>query len=512
VFVGIDLGTTTSLAAVVDDQMNTEILQIGAERLIPSAVYFPPTWQPGQDAVVGSSALARRQLHPDRVVIDSKREMEAADYRFRVGDFRVSAEDVATQILGFFRRELEHRTGQAVRDAVVTVPAYFQHLGKSHTRKAALAAGFESVRILQEPVAAALAYHAQQPLEPGERLFVFDLGGGTLDTSVLLVQGERIEVEVFDGDDRLGGADFDACLLDFLLDRFRQQFAFDFRKRFAPVFAARALAKLSAEARKTKEALSSLQDVPVRVVLIDEDDEDYELRTSVSRIDFEQVSLPLLERMDKVVARTLDTAGPVSIDRVALVGGSSRIPFVTRRLGELLKQAPYQDQMPDELVARGAGLFHMVTRMAKAGGQASIPQVRFVSAHSLGILVDQDRLAVLIPKGTLLPAEFTEGFTTVEDNQEEIDLEVYMGEHLECCSAKNQLVGEGTISGIELGVAGKADVSVTFCLSEEDLLKVEAVDNVTGAREDFELRPGARSEAGDDDSWAEEDLDEEDED
>lgn len=486
-FVGIDLGTTTTLAAIVDERLNTEILRVESTGIVPSAVYFPPGWKPGDQAIVGRSALARKQLHPERVVLDSKREIESPGYVYDLGDATVSPEEIATQILMFFKSEIERKYGEEVNEAVITVPAYFQHIGKSRTKLAAQAAGFEFVRILQEPVAAALAYHSQQPLDVGERLFVFDLGGGTLDTSILRVDQDKLEVETFDGDHRLGGADFDACILELLLADFQKQFAFDFRKRFERNFAERALARLAAVARETKEALSSLPEVPVRAVVVDEDDEDYEFTTSISRSRFEDASAPLLTRIEEVISRTLARAESDALDRVALVGGSSRVPFIAKRVGELLGQAPFLDQMPDELVARGAGLFQATTKMVSANGVAPLPEVRFVSAHSLGIGIKGNRLSVVIPKGSALPALETKRFTTTQDNQQAIVLAVYMGEHEQDCAENNELVGSGRITGIELGPAGEPTVSVTFRLSEEDLLAVEAVDAVTGAHEEFKL-------------------------
>lgn len=507
---GIDLGTTNSLVGTVESGFPLLLADAEGRRLVPSVVHFPEDGAP----LTGHAAARLRAIAPERTVASVKRLVgrrfadlapdETDDLGYRVvagpGGWAeidlgagkcLSPEDVSAEILKALKSQaesaLELAPGSVTR-AVITVPAYFNDGQRNATKRAGERAGFTVERILNEPTAAALAYGLDK-LDESSRVAVYDLGGGTFDLSILELREGVFQVIATDGDTRLGGDDLDAALADFL----RQEF--DLPENLSAIQSA----TLLAEARRVKEALSDLDNVEARLPFFAEG---RSFSAMVSRDLFEKLARPFVERTRVHCLRALGAAGLISVtdqtgydrrsypvssekrlDRVILVGGSSRIPLVRKTVAEVFGMEPDLSQHPDEAVALGAAI--------QAGilcGRVRQVVLLDVTPLSLGIETFGGLMNVIIPRNTTIPAKAGELFTNALPNQESMLVRVLQGERE--MARDNWELGRFSLE-FAPGPKGSARVGVQFSIDANGILTVLARDTATGVDRVLEIRDAA---------------------
>ena len=472
IIVGIDLGTTNSEVAVVQDG-KARVLLVDGDPILPSVVGLADDGR----LLVGQAARNQWVLAPERTVRSIKRKM-GQDVTVPLGDQTLRPQEISAMILRKLKEAAERELGVPVNKAVVTVPAYFNDSQRQATREAGSLAGLEIVRILNEPTAAALTY---TPSPTGsERFLVYDLGGGTFDVSIVQAEAGVFEVLASHGDTQLGGDDFDELLLTHLADEFLELFGFDLRS--TPVARARLLR--AAEAAKRR-----LSDHPFTRIeeefIAEKDGVPLHLNTEISREEFEALIRPSLDRTLDCVQKALDDARLTAsrIDRVVLVGGSTRTPLIGNLLEERLGQPASREVHPDLCVALGAAI-----QAAIIAGQDVGAVLVDITPHSLGIKcleMPNDfgyspnvyKFATIVKRNTPLPASRSEAFCTVADSQPSVDIEVYQGESDDV--RRNHRVGKFLIEGLARVPAGN-QILVQVDLTLDGMLKVSAREKATG--------------------------------
>ena len=474
--VGIDLGTTHSLVGVYDAGLVALLAGAEGDFLTPSVVYFPETGDP----VVGQAALRSGTLHPARTVVSIKRMMgrrvgeELVDdlaypivgvpgtpARVQLGQRHFSPEEISAFILRKLRADAERALGCEVRQAVITVPAYFNDAQRNATKSAAEMAGLEAVRILNEPTAAALAYGLERLEEKG-RIAVYDLGGGTFDISILEMNGGVFQVLSTHGNTRLGGDDIDARIADAFAGRLGVEVP-------GPELASR----LRELAREAKHHLSEAETFLVRIPFAEGQAKEW----TFTRADLERLALPILERTRASCVRALADARLEASDlrEVILVGGSTRMPLVRRLVEEIFGKAPNLSQNPDEAVARGATL-----QAAILSGALNEVVLLDVTPLSLGIETFGGLMNVIIPRNTTIPCKAGEMFTNAVAGQRSMLLRVLQGERE--MAADNWELGRFELP-FEPASKGQARVGVQFAIDANGILSVLARDTRTGSEQ-----------------------------
>jgi len=469
--VGIDLGTTFSVVAFVDAQGRPTTIPNAVGNLItPSVVLF------GSDGTyVGEEAVQAAAMETDRVAVCVKRDMGAKYFRETINGQHLPPEVVSSYILRKLMADAGRRLGE-VRDAVITVPAYFDEPRRQATINAGRLAGINVLDIINEPTAAAIAFgHQQGSLSNGRtrgekpvRLVVYDLGGGTFDVTVVEVTGDSFRVLATDGDVQLGGRDWDAILADTIADRFVKEHREDPRANPESKF------ELFRVAEQAKRSLSERQQAIVVFSHVG-----VRFKTTITRSEFEKLTESLLERTRITTSLVLQQAG-VSwemIDSVLLVGGSTRMPMVEQMLQGLAGKTPDRSVSADEAVAHGAALFADLLRQKKATGGSGRFSIVNVNSHSLGIVGVDTRLRrrinkILIPKNSPLPASKTRRFKTAKENQRSLLIRVVEGENEqpEACSQ----VGSFVIRDLPKGLPKGWPIEVSYRYDGSGCLKVSA--------------------------------------
>jgi Fe-S protein assembly chaperone HscA len=484
--VGIDLGTTNSLVAYVDRGAPRVIPDAEGRALLPSIVAYTP-----QGVLVGDAA--RRQLvrNPARTIYSVKRLMgrgyedvqgelahlpfevvpAAEVVRIRVGEREVTPPEVSAQILRALKQRAEAALGEKVEQAVVTVPAYFNDSQRQATKDAGRIAGLDVLRIVNEPTAASLAYGLQK-LAQGT-IAVYDLGGGTFDISILRVKDGVFEVLATNGDTHLGGDDFDRVLVDWLLEDIRAAHGAD----FSGDAEARQELRLAAEAAKCRLSFEPRTQLAIPFG-------DFVYRRDIAREDLEARFGPLVERTLGPCRMALRDAGlePADVDEVVLVGGSTRVPLVRRRVEALFGKAPHSQLNPDEVVALGAA----VQAQILAGGITDMLLLD-VTPLSLGIETLGGIVSILIARNTTIPTMAKEQFTTSVDGQTVVDLHVLQGERE--LARDNRSLARFELRGIDPMPAGMPKIEVTFLIDANGILQVHAKELRTGKESSIEVRP-----------------------
>lgn len=470
VIVGIDLGTTNSEIAYIKDGQPYVIPDENGDLMLPSVVGLAEDGR----LMVGHAARNQMLLAPERTVQSIKRHM-GEDISVPLGDQAYTPQEISAMLLRTLRERAERHLGGAVQRAVITVPAYFNDAQRQATREAGELAGLNVVRVINEPTAAALTYDTDQ--WDLKRLLVYDLGGGTFDVSIVQVQENVVEVLASHGDTQLGGDDFDALLATHIMQRFEAEHAYDMRQ--SPAARARVL-------RAAEEAKKQLSDAPFVDIqeeyIAEKDGTPLHLTMEIARTDFEDLVRPLLDKTITCVGQALDDAGlnPSQLDKVLLVGGSTRSPIVAEMLEERLRQLTHQEVHPDLCVAMGAAI-----QAAIIDGQDIGPVLVDVTPHSLGIRClgvmhghyTDDVFSRIITRNTSLPASRSEAYQTAVDNQKTVEIEVYQGEDEN--ARANILVGEFTVEGLASVPAGN-EVLVHMNLSLDGILQVTATEKHTG--------------------------------
>jgi molecular chaperone DnaK len=485
--IGIDLGTTNSVVAVMEGGSPTVITTSEGGRLCPSVVGF----NKNQERLVGQTAKRQSVINAENTVYSIKRFMgrhyddvavERGMVPFQVtrgpaGDARVklpmtgkeyTPQEISAMILAKLRSDAEAYLGETVSKAVITVPAYFNDSQRQATKDAGRIAGLEVLRIINEPTAAALAYGLDK--KENETILVFDLGGGTFDVSILEVGGGVIEVKATNGDTHLGGDDWDERIVNYVADEFKKEQGIDLRQD------RQALQRLREASEKAKIELSSVMETEINLPYISADASGPKhLQMKLSRAKFEQLTEDLLKRCRDPFSAALKDANlnAEKIDEVVLVGGATRMPMVQDLVRSLINKEPHKGVNPDEVVAVGAAI-----QAGVLGGEVKDVLLLDVTPLSLGVETLGGVMTTLIERNTTIPIKKTEVFSTAEDGQTAVDIHVLQGERP--MANDNMTLGHFRLDGIPPSPRGVPQVEVTFDIDANGILNVTAKDKATG--------------------------------
>jgi len=492
--IGIDLGTTNSCVAVMEGGEPTVLENSEGGRTTPSVVAFTDSGE----RLVGTVAKRQAVMNPERTIFSIKRFMgrkEAevkeeetivpykvvpgpnGDVRIDVDDKQYSPPEISAMILQKLKADAEAKLGTEVDSAVITVPAYFNDDQRQATKDAGKVAGLEVKRIINEPTAAALAYGLDKQ-GTDEKILVFDLGGGTFDVSVLEIGDGVFEVKATSGDNHLGGDNWDAKIVDWIVAEFKKDQGVDLAAD------KRALQRLYEAAEKAKIELSTAQETQISLPFITAvDGEPRHLEMKLTRAKLAELTSDLLERVVGPVKRALADAGE-SVDHVILVGGMTRMPAVQEKVKELTGKDPHQGVNPDEVVAIGAAI-----QAGVLAGDVKDVLLLDVTPLTLGIETKGGVMTKLIERNTTIPSKKSEIFSTAEDNQPSVEVHVLQGER-EMASG-NKSLGKFQLTGIPPAMRGTPQIEVTFDIDANGILNVSAKDLGTGKEQKIEIKGGS---------------------
>ena len=471
---GIDLGTTNSAFAVMEGGDPEIIVNSEGERTTPSVVAFDDS-----ERLVGKPAKNQAVKNPEETIQSIKRHMGEDDYTVELDDEEYTPEQVSAMILQKIKHDAEEYLGDEVEKAVITVPAYFNDRQRQATKDAGEIAGFEVERIVNEPTAASMAYGLDD--ESDQTVLVYDLGGGTFDVSILDLGGGVYEVVATNGDNDLGGDDWDQAIIDWLAEEFENEHGIDLTED------RQALQRLKDAAEEAKIELSSRKEAEINLPFITAtDDGPVHLEKSITRAKFESLTEDLIERTVEPTEQALEDAGydKGDIDEVLLVGGSTRMPQVQEKVESLTGQEPKKNVNPDEAVALGAAIQGGVL-----SGDVDDIVLLDVTPLSLGVEVKGGLFERLIEKNTTIPTEESKIFTTAAANQTQVQIRVFQGERE--IAEENELLGEFALSGIPPAPAGTPQIEVTFSIDENGIVNVSAEDQGSGNSEEITIEGGA---------------------
>ncbi len=464
--IGIDLGTTNSCVAVMEGGEAEVIPNAEGGRTTPSVVGFSKTGE----RFVGQTAKRQAVANPDRTISSIKREM-GSDYAVKIGGKKYTPQEISAMILQKLKADAEAYLGDTVDSAVITVPAYFTDSQRQATKDAGKIAGLEVERIINEPTAAALAYGVDK--EEPQKIMVYDLGGGTFDVSILDIDGGVIEVLATAGNNRLGGDDFDQCVVDYLLKEFKKETRMDLRKDAA------AMQRVREAAEKAKIELSGVTSTSVNLPYLAVGPEGpVHMDLTLTRAKFNELTGHLVEKTMGPVQQALSDAGLKSADlsKVLMVGGSSRIPAVQEAVKRFTGKDPFKGINPDECVAMGAAL-----QSGVLSGQVTGLLLLDVTPLSLGIETLGGVCTRLIDRNTTLPITKSQIFSTAQNFQTSVEINVLQGERQ--MARDNKSLGKFKLTGIRRAPRGVPQIEVTFNIDANGIVNVSAKDLGTGKQQ-----------------------------
>ena len=460
--IGIDLGTTNSCVSVMEGGKPVVIVNADGNRTTPSVVGFSKTGE----RLVGDVAKRQAVTNHERTVISIKRHM-GTDYKVTIDDKKFSPQEISAIILQKLKADAEAHLGESVTEAVITVPAYFTDSQRQATKDAGRIAGLDVKRIINEPTAAALAYGLDNEHE--QKILVYDLGGGTFDVSVIDIGDGVIEVLATSGDNHLGGDDFDQKIIDYLVQEFNKQEGIDLSQDKV------AMQRLKEAAETAKKELSQKTSANVLIPFICAGGQS--LDVTITRAKFDELTADLVERTMGPVRTALSDAGisPSELDKVLLVGGSTRIPAVQDAVKRITGKEPFKGINPDECVAVGAAI-----QGGKLSGEAGSGDILLldVTPLTLGIETMGGVATAVIPKNTTIPTKKSQVFSTAADNQPAVDIHVVQGERP--MANDNKTLGNFKLDGIMPAPRGIPQIEVTFDIDANGIVKVSAKDLGTG--------------------------------
>ena len=474
--VGIDLGTTNSVVAVLEGGEPSVIANAEGNRTTPSIVAFK-----SEEVLVGELAKRQAITNPDNTVRSIKRKV-GTNWKETFEGKEYTPQEISARILQKLKRDAESYLGDDVTEAVITVPAYFNDAQRQATKEAGQIAGLNVLRIINEPTAASLAYGLENSED--QKILVFDLGGGTFDVSVLEISEGVFEVKSTSGDSKLGGDDWDQRVIDWLIEKFKSSTGIDLSKDKM------AIQRVQEGAEKAKIELSSTSETEINLPFITANDAGPQhLLEKLSRSEFEKITADLVERTKEPVEKALSDAGMKfsEIDHIILVGGSTRMPAVQELVKTLTGKDPHKGVNPDEVVASGAAIQAGVLK-----GDVKDVLLLDVTPLTLGVETKGGIMTKMIERNTTIPTKRSEVFSTAENNQTQVEIHILQGER--DMASGNKSLGRFTLTDIPAAMAGTPQIEVTFDIDANGIVNVNAKDLGTGKEQAITITGGTALE------------------